>query len=194
MAGRPRNFNEIELIDKATEVFWKKGYNNASAKDLMDAMQIGQGSFYGTFKGGKKELFKKSLSRVWKLGQTQISDGVKQAQNPINFIKTFFLSMVERPTNNIQKGCFGGNTLVEFSNVDDELKILAIELLNQLGPEFEKALLLAQERGYLDKNKSPKILAQFLLNLWNGANVTLRMNQNKEAYKTMIEMNLKILD
>lgn len=194
MAGRPRNFDEIELIDKATEVFWQKGYSNTSAKDLMKAMEIGQGSFYHTFKGGKKELYQKSLTRVWKLSKSQLRAGFNQSENPLEFIKAFFLSLSDKPVSQNQKGCYAGNTLMESSYVDEDLKELAIKLLKELEIEFEKALTIAQEKGFLSKEKSPKIIANYLLNLWNGINVTLRMSPDKETSKAMIEMNLTVLE
>lgn len=193
MAGRPKNYSEEELLAKATEVFWQKGYHNASAKDLMTAMEIGQGSFYLTFKGGKKELYQKTLKRFWKANKHQFVQGVKQTENPLVFIKSFFLSILDESFERCQKGCFLGNTLVESSYVDEELRTLSISLLQEFEAEFEKALKFAQEKGMLGKGKLPKVIANYLLNLWNGMNVTLRMNPNKEMAKAMIEMNLEIL-
>ena len=157
-------------------------------------MVFGQWRFYLTFKGGKKELYQKSLNRVWKLSKNQFAQGAKQAENPLEFIKVFFLSMADRTSDQNQKGCYAGNTLVESSYVDEELKELAISLLKEFEVEFEKALKLAQEMGLLSEEKSPQVLANYLLNLWNGINVTLRMDPDKDSYKSMIEMNLKVLD
>ena len=61
MAGRPRNFDENEIIRKASEIFWRKGYESSSAEELLEAMNMGKGSFYLHFKGGKQELYKRSL-------------------------------------------------------------------------------------------------------------------------------------
>src|SRR5690606_4205010 len=61
MAGRPKIFDEKEAIRKATDVFWKNGYEASSTEELLSAMGIGKGSFYLHFKGGKKELYQRSL-------------------------------------------------------------------------------------------------------------------------------------
>lgn len=55
MAGRPKIFDEREAIQNATEIFRNKGYDTASAEELLNAMGIGKGSFYLAFKGGKQE-------------------------------------------------------------------------------------------------------------------------------------------
>ena len=64
--ARPRIFNEDDVLDKAVNVFWAKGYEAASIQDLVDAMGIQRGSLYATF-GGKQPLFLK----IW--GQTMNS-------------------------------------------------------------------------------------------------------------------------
>lgn len=193
MAGRPRNIEEDELISRATEVFWSKGYYNASAKDLMEAMDIGQGSFYNFFKGGKKELYQKSLRKFWKQAKNSFRVGVSNAENPVAFIRTFFYATIERPYRELQKGCFAGNTLVEASFVDEDLKLLAKQLLSELEMEFEDALLKAQKNNFLSSNKSPKILAKHLINLWNGINLSVRMGHKKNDLKVLIDTNLQVL-
>lgn len=194
MAGRPNNFNVIELIDKATEVFWKKGYESTSSKDLMHAMQIGQGSFYNSFKGGKKELYQRSLIRTFNIAKTQFNKGIIKYDNPLEFIKFFFLMTIERSEKDKQKGCYSGNTLVESSFIDQELQELSIKLLQELEEEFEKAFITAQEKGFLSQDKSSKVLAKYFLNLWNGINVTLRMDPDISLMKKMMQISIKILD
>ncbi|HEV2698253.1 MAG TPA: TetR/AcrR family transcriptional regulator, partial [Terriglobales bacterium] len=57
---RALEFDYDKAIDKATRVFWKKGYSGASLRDLLKAMGIGEGSFYNTLKS-KKQLYLECL-------------------------------------------------------------------------------------------------------------------------------------
>lgn len=54
--ARALEFDYDRAIDKATRVFWRKGYSGASLRDLLQAIGIGQGSFYNTLKS-KKRLY-----------------------------------------------------------------------------------------------------------------------------------------
>ena len=65
-AGRPRTFDEGEALNAAIQVFWAKGYDGASLKDLTEAMGINSPSLYGAF-GDKHSLFLKTI--------TQYADG-----------------------------------------------------------------------------------------------------------------------
>src|SRR5271170_3166753 len=58
--GRPRSFDELEALEKATQVFWSKGYDGVTIDDLVDGMGVGRPSLYAVF-GDKRTLFLRAL-------------------------------------------------------------------------------------------------------------------------------------
>jgi len=60
--GRPREFDADEALERAMEVFWKKGYEGASLPELTKAMGINRPSLYAAF-GNKESLFRKVMDR-----------------------------------------------------------------------------------------------------------------------------------
>ena len=59
---RTKDFDEHEVLDRAVELFWDRGYEATSVADLEKHLGVGRQSLYNTF-GDKRELFLRSLSR-----------------------------------------------------------------------------------------------------------------------------------
>ena len=65
--GRPRNFDRDEAVIKAMHLFWEKGYEPTSLKDLKGCLgNISSASFYAAF-GSKQQLFEECLARYMDL-------------------------------------------------------------------------------------------------------------------------------
>jgi AcrR family transcriptional regulator len=58
--GRPRSFDERDAIEKATQVFWAKGYDGVTIDDLVAGMGVGRPSLYAVF-GDKRKIFLRVL-------------------------------------------------------------------------------------------------------------------------------------
>lgn len=193
MAGRPKIFDEQTVIDKAIEVFWMKGYEAASAEDLLKAMNIGKGSFYLSFKGGKKQLYEKSLEQFSNKAAERFKKDLEQTADPVTFLKNFFLSMANSPKERQLRGCYLGNAIVEMSNIDNKTRKKAATLLGQLEQDFKKVIQKAQQDKLLKTKEDPETLARLLITLWNGINITRMMYPENKDLRKMIELQLRVL-
>ena len=75
--GRPRAFDAEKALDRAMQVFWRKGYLGTSLSDLTDAMGIERPSLYAAF-GNKKSLFRKALDRYFKGPSAYLHDALQE--------------------------------------------------------------------------------------------------------------------
>lgn len=193
MAGRPKIYDEDAILEKALNVFWEKGFENASADDLLKAMGIGKGSFYLAFKGGKQELFEKTMDRVVHRHFDEFRKGVQSCANPVRLVKDFFLSLVTEQSPVGDKGCYFGNALVQVSDQNLQLKLQAVKNLDILEAIFKEAMDRGKKMGLLETKLSSKELALYLVNLWNGINITKRMQHEPKALKQLMLLNLDII-
>ena len=92
--ARSKAFNKEEVLDKAVEVFWAKGYEAASIQDLVDAMGIQRGSLYATF-GGKQQLFLTALNRYGEVVVKKLLEILGSKDSAFESIELFFAQLVE---------------------------------------------------------------------------------------------------
>lgn len=193
MSGRPKIFNEEEIIDKAIEIFWRNGYEASSTEVLLDAMGIGKSSFYLAFKGGKRELFEKAIEQRSARTIDKLQKNMEKSKNKIQFLKSLFLEVLDPKSERYLNGCLLGNSVAELSNRDETLKEKAATLLLKLEKIFLQALRQAQKEGDLGQEENPELLAKYLLTVWNGLNISVRIYPDINLLKPLIEKQLKIL-
>lgn len=193
MKGRPNLYQDDELILKAQELFWEKGYNATSLADLSKATGAGAGSLYNTFKGGKKELFKKSLQQR-REDFNDFKSKVEKNDHPIQLIKDFFISVAVASEKAHMKGCIVANTLVEMTFVDDELENEAVEILKETEQLYTSIIAKEQQNGNIKSKLPADLLGKFLITLWCGINSLRRMYPDEKILKQQIELQLQIIE
>lgn len=192
MAGRPQIFDEQEVLNKATQLFWTKGYEATSTDELMEVMGIGKSSFYHAF-GGKRELFEKVMERFVNQSVEALIKELAVTRHPIQAIKDFFRGIAATSDKVHKRGCFMGNIVVELTNTDRQLEQKATKKLKMLENTFLEHIKKAQGTGELKTKEDAAVLARYLLNLWNGLNITRRIYPDTQALLPLIELQLSVL-
>lgn len=191
MAGRPKIYDEEVALDKAIEVFWKKGYEVASADELLKAMGIGKGSFYLAYKKGKQELFEKSLQRFFYKHFNEFLNGLKSIDNPVASIKAFYYQMSDETSTLRTSGCYFSNAMVQVEK--EEVKQQAGVIMVKISNHFAEALIKAKQKGIIDLRMPNDILPLYLLNLWSGLNITRQVEKNPKKIKKLIDEQFKLI-
>ncbi|HEY4209579.1 MAG TPA: TetR/AcrR family transcriptional regulator [Puia sp.] len=192
MAGRPPIFDEEKVLDRATELFWSKGYEPTSLDDLLAVMGMGKSSFYHAF-GSKKELFEKIMDRFVNDAIHRLAADLPGHPRPMERIREFFRGIAASPYQLHRKGCFMGNTLVGLTNIEHDLSTRAAKRLERLEGLFRTYIEKAQASGELRTKEEPAVLALYLLTVWNGLNVTRRVHPDAESLRPLIELQLQLL-
>ena len=105
--GRPRNFDyDVALLD-AMAVFWAKGFDGASLRDLTKAMGITGPSMYAAF-GDKRELYLKTIDRYAAIDGCAPVVAFETAPDIRTAVRGFLEQVIFYATENDSgaKGCF----------------------------------------------------------------------------------------
>lgn len=192
MRGRPTIYEDSNIIKKAQEVFWQKGYSATSLSDLQKATGAGAGSFYNTFKGGKKEVFQKTIEER-QLAFAAFKMELSKSEFPLELIKDFFRSIALANENEHLKGCIIANTVVEMTFIDEKLEATAVQILKEVEEMFTQVIKEEQTKGNLKTETTPEILGKYLITFWCGLNTLRRMYPDKDVLTNQIEMQLAVI-
>lgn len=128
--ARAKAYNEGEVVEKAMQVFWQKGYTNTSMQLLEKEMGINKFSIYSSF-GNKNGLFLESL-KCYKQKISHLNSTLKSSSQGLDAIKTYFYDFLEfSKATAFGKGCLVTNTANELDQDSDEQIKEALFLFTQ---------------------------------------------------------------
>ncbi|MGH1339187.1 MAG: TetR/AcrR family transcriptional regulator [Aureispira sp.] len=191
--ARLKEFNEIEVLDKAVELFWSKGYNATSANDLVKGLGLSRSSIYSTFKD-KRTLFIRVLDRYKEQNVGQMLQMIEQSDDILKTIAHIFrLVIAQDITAKIPKGCLMVNTGIELAPHDQEIATIIQENMQNIVHIFKIAIEKGQALGQIPKQHSADSLARFIYNNISGLRVAVKVSHDKNLLEDIANMCLSIL-
>jgi len=117
-AGRPREFEIAEALDKAIIVFSERGYHAASISELKDAMGLAAGSLYKAFKD-KKAIFLASFDRYKQVRNALLEAEIAKGENGRDRIARVLRFYAEASRGEMgRRGCLVVGTATELAVSD----------------------------------------------------------------------------
>jgi len=136
-------FDREEIIDKAIDLFWSRGFSGASMQLVVAATGLKPGSLYYSF-GNKEALFKQALERYAQKGLSRIRKTLESAPSVGEGICRHLDQFVEEAGHHDFKSCFLVKTQLELAGEGNELYTHAARKLAEIESLFQTFL----EREY----------------------------------------------
>jgi TetR/AcrR family transcriptional repressor of nem operon len=184
---RKIEFNYDKAIDRATQLFWKKGYSNTSLRELLKVMGIGEGSFYNTVKS-KKQLYLECLKHY---NDTVSRRRLKALVSPVSVregIRAFFRTVLDElddpktPRVCLLAGSLSGDVLAE-----RDLKRYVVDEMTAFARCFTGRLEGAKETGELPEDFAVEVSSQVLVTYLQGLFRVIRVLQSRAQVERQIE-------
>jgi len=169
MVGRPREFDEEQVLDAAMKAFWANGYEGTSLADLVSVTGLHKGSLYQAF-GDKHALFVQTLNRYLHGIRQHKNQILEQAEKPLQGIHDVlhgFIDMSETDSS-CPKGCMAVKSLVEMAPHDPQVQRIMEDHKDVMRASLENSLRKAQANGELSKDKSPEMITALLMIFMDG--------------------------
>lgn len=171
-----KQFDPQEALDKATELFRRKGFAATSMQDIVDELGVGRGSLYQTF-GNKQALYIAALNN-YKLQRYQrfheLFGDAPSAKEGIRKILSYLVTGLGR------NGCLVSNTILERAIHDPESEAEATHAVEHNIEMLTMLLQQAQEEGDFPTERDPKRTARYLQTGMQGLNLMVIINPDQE--------------
>ncbi|SEC44380.1 Toluene efflux pump ttgABC operon repressor (plasmid) [Tsukamurella tyrosinosolvens] len=187
--GRPRGFDDEEVLSAAERVFWEKGFDGTTLADLREATGLNPGSLYGAF-GSKAGLFARVVEHYRQTVAGYIPAALeKESFNEV--VRALLEGVIRAATDErTPPGCLLVHSSLSSSGIPDEMrKEIRLQRAGIQSSISERARE-AQAKGELSGAVSADGVAAYTLVLSNGLAAAASSGIETRALKEVIELAL----
>jgi AcrR family transcriptional regulator len=186
--GRPRAFDDEKALNRAMQVFWRKGYLGTSLSDLTEAMGINRPSLYAAF-GNKKSLFRKALARYAKGPSSYLSDALQEptARAVVERLLRGVVDLLTDPRTPTTCLWVHGALSCGDDSLRDEFAAQRAAGLAELRTRFKRAVA----DGDLPQDSDSETLAQYVQTVNFGLTVQASTGAARKELLRIVEIALK---
>lgn len=177
--GRPREFDEIEVMDQAVEVFWDRGYRATTMRELETALEMSQPSIYNAF-GSKRELLNLAIDRYESRIDDELFSILSDCDNGFDGITAFFTALEGWLEKTGGRGCLVVNLMtgdIEDPNIEARVRSYREKIVSGFARCLSKSI---EDQALIDSR------ANLLLSTVVGLHLTARTAAGDEI-KHIIE-------
>lgn len=192
--GRSKQFDQEEALQAAVKVFWDKGYEGASMKDLTTAMGINGPSLYATF-GDKQALYIKAIESYSSNHACEPIVAFESEPDIYLAIQAFLNAVIESATHNEDgvKGCFLSACVATSSGHVAGVQPLLAESIKGAEQRLAARFDLEKSKGNLAEHFPSLERAQLMFDLRQGYVFKARAGFKSEEMQADIATRAKMI-
>jgi TetR/AcrR family transcriptional regulator, transcriptional repressor for nem operon len=191
---RYKQFKKETVLEAASEIFHRKGYNGTSIDEILKATGLSRSSLYDSFRD-KHTLYLESLE-FYKTRERTGYETVNNVPtlNGLEKIQTLFREVVNHiishPDDN---GCLMVNAAAEMSKRCEKTSQVICNNKENIEHLFVIWLTDARDKGVVSLSKDPESYSVFLFNALCGLKVLSQSGAGKQQLDDVVKVTLDAL-
>ncbi|MEG2877427.1 MAG: helix-turn-helix domain-containing protein [Comamonas sp.] len=194
MAGRPREFDRDQALERAMLAFWQRGYEGTSMADLVQALGIASARIYAAF-GSKQALFREAVQR-YESGAGCFADKAladeAQVRESIARMLTDAATVYTEPGQ--PQGCMVVMAAINFAQENAEVAAWLADHRRQRTQSIIDRLQRARDEGQLRPATDVQALGDFYATQLHGISVQARDGVARARLLAACEVAMGALD
>ncbi len=188
--ARPREFDVDAVLDRATDLFWARGYEATSVQELVDTLGVNRASLYATF-GDKAQLFEAVLRRYGERVNGALLETLGPPAAGAEAVRAWLKALIEKATQpGGPRGCLMLNTLTGCTTVPDALMDKVVAGIRATTDRLQEALGRDPD---LASRENVRTLARFFAAEGHGLAVLARAGVRRQELEMAAEVALRVL-
>jgi TetR/AcrR family transcriptional regulator, transcriptional repressor for nem operon len=190
--GRPRTFDDAEVLSRAMQAFWTNGYAGTSPAQLAEATGIAKGSLYNAFTS-KRALFEQCLDLYHQQTGELARALLEHPGTTRECLEVALRSVIDSDLAQARRrGCLIGNTAIELAGQDADVAHRIRRMQDESTGWFEERIQRGQRDGDVSRDVAARPLAEFLANTLAGLRV-MAMTHEAPVLHRIVDTALAVL-
>ncbi|MFJ9554235.1 TetR/AcrR family transcriptional regulator [Nocardiopsis sp. NPDC101807] len=191
--ARTREFDTEAAVGRAMELFWTRGYEATSVRDLTQHLGVGQGSLYAAF-GDKHGLYRAALEHYRSTLAAAALRSLQEGADVRSAVRGLLAERVRIAVEHDGRGCLMVNAACERLPEEPSVRRIVRDVQDASREALAEVLSVAAERGEISARHDPHTLAAFLITFLNGLLVSAKVTPDAGALEPLVEVALASLD
>lgn len=185
--ARPKAYNREQVVDAATQLFWKKGYHGTPLSELVAVTGLNKHSLYKEF-GNKEGLFNECLVHYRHTVGKELVDILTREPLGLDNIKTFLDNRVRFIRSDQFQSCLAVKCIIEKDLVETSSLKQVKTMQEGMSKAFTACLEAAARNGELPETTDIRLISLYLNSFSLGLNIAGTVETGTEELEKMIEM------
>ncbi|NGO12044.1 TetR/AcrR family transcriptional regulator [Streptomyces sp. HC44] len=188
--GRPRKFDETRVLTAVMNMFWQRGYEATSTRDLAESTGMGLSSLSNAF-GDKRQLYLRALRRYYETNtalQTELLGQPGPVKDRLRnlMVQAIDIDLADPPS----WGCLIINASTEMANTDPDVAQEVRRHFTTVEQAVHSALAEGQRSGEITREQDAVALTHHVLSSYYGLRVLARVRPDRTALMNVVDTML----
>lgn len=175
-----------ELVEKAQEIFWLKGFKGVSVKELSEYLSVSQTILYNKY--SKDALFLDSLDYYTSNYSDPFLKRLRETTDGLGSLRDFFYLLINAlEDKTFPRSCLMVNTVVELRNENEAVVNRYESYMAALKQSYLVVLQKAVDLGQIKYPEKLDNYAEFLLGIIFSLSILYKLRPKKELQQFIDE-------
>lgn len=174
-----KELNRENLLNQGVILLREQGYHGTGLQEILDVVNIPKGSFYNYF-GSKEDFGAEVIQHYTNPFIALLTDHLERSDaDALGAIRRYFEELiVELERDEFKGGCLLGNLMGEIGDTSEVCRKSLQSAVRRYQDVLQSGLAKAQQQGTVRSDKSPEVMADLLVNTWQGALLRMKIERS----------------